>query len=105
MKKILSKSTDLVLKNSQKLITRTVKALPAAASGIFEFSRDITSDSYYSIRGKKIKKKIINKINKQNIEFDTKKKKFRNDYPFSDSSILSGLTARNEFNRYPFRCQ
>jgi len=93
MKKILLKGKGFVLKNSQKLITGTAKALPAVASGIYEFSKDITSDSYYSIRGKKIKKKLITKINKQNIEFDIKKKKFRNDYPFLDASILSGLTA------------
>ena len=80
MKKILFKGTGFVLKNSQKLITETVKALPAVASGIYEFSKDITSDSYYSIRGKKIKKKLITKINKQNIKFDTKKK-------ISDSNI------------------
>ena len=93
MKKILLKGTGFVLKNSQKLIAGAIKTSPAIVSGFYDFSRDTLSDSYFAVRGKKIKKNLIKKLDKQNTEFNLKKLEFKNDYPLSDAYILSGLTA------------
>ncbi len=93
MKNILLKGTSFVLKNSQKLLAGAIKTSPAIVSGFYDFSKETLSDSYFAIRGKKIKKNLIQKLDEQNTEFNFKKLKFKNDYPLADACILSGFTA------------
>ena len=69
------------------------KVSPPVISGVSQFIKELGSDSYYVVQGNKKKQKLIKKLNKQNIQFNMKRMKFKLNHEFADACIISGLTA------------
>tara|TARA_B100000780_G_scaffold70907_1_gene47389 strand:+ start:39 stop:1187 length:1149 start_codon:yes stop_codon:yes gene_type:complete len=93
IKKFIRKASALGLRLGIKGLKATVKTAPPVILGAAEFTKDLSSDSYYVFTGRKKKEKLIAKLNIQNSKHKLKKLAFNNDYPFADACVLSGLTA------------
>ena len=93
MNKYFNKASRGVLKILGKSIITVAKVSPPVISGVSQFVKELGSDSYYVVHGNKKKQKLIKKLNKQNIQFNMKRIKFKSNHEFADACIISGLTA------------
>ena len=79
--------------NNLKILVKGFKNSQPFFLGVGQFIKEFVSDSYYVVRGNKVKQKLIKKLNKQNIQFSMKRMKFKSSHEFADACIISGLTA------------
>ena len=93
MNKYFNKASKSFLKILGKSIMTVAKVSPPVISGVSQFIKELGSDSYYVVQGNKKKQKLIKKLNKQNIQFNMKRMKFKSNHEFADAFIISGLTA------------
>jgi hypothetical protein len=93
MKNILKKVSGSLVKLAGKGVVVSAKALPPMLFGAAQYTKDLSSDSYYVFSGRRKKEKLIAKLNLQNSKHKLKKLSFNSDYPFADACVLSGLTA------------
>ena len=93
MKKFIRKVSGLGFKLGIKGLKAAAKAAPPFILGAAEFTKDLSSDSYYVFAGRKKKEKLVAKLNLQNSKHKLKKLPFYSKYPLADACVLSGLTA------------
>jgi hypothetical protein len=93
MNKHFYKASKSIFKILGKSIVTIAKVSPPIISGVSQFIKELGSDSYYVVHGNKKKQKLIKKLNKQNIQFNMKRMKFKANHEFADACIISGLTA------------
>ena len=69
------------------------KFLVPYAGGVAKNTFDIASDAIYGINANRKQQKLITKLNLEKEKAKLRKLKLRNEYPYSDACIVSGLTA------------
>ena len=63
------------------------------AGGVAKNTFDIASDAIYGINANKKQQKLITKLNLEKEKAKLRNLKLKNEYPYSDACIISGLTA------------
>ena len=76
IKKFIRKASGLGLRLGIKGLKATVKVAPPVILGAVEFTKDLSSDSYYVFAGRKKKEKLIARLNIQNSKHKLKKLTF-----------------------------
>ena len=71
----------------------SLKFTSSFSVGLAKSIIDLSSDAAYGIRANKIQNNLLKKLKKQSYKAELKKLKFKQQYPYSDACIISGLTA------------
>jgi len=78
---------------TKRNLARFVKTAIPIASGLFDSGKELTANTYYTIKADKKIKKLVAKLGLKNKKFNLKKIKLKEKHPLIDACVISGLTA------------